>query len=132
MSNYTNVSENDEAKISLDSFKEKVKSADAFFQNKRYLHETDDTFVTVRMNSEFQSRDSSDFNIKMGGQLPLKKTKRLFKIFVNDITMNDTMKNSEEESVTPKIGFHYSILEAHGIHSQYSLGTRGIHPFCTC
>jgi len=125
----TNISESDETKMSLDSFREKVKSADAFFQNKRYLHETDDTFVTVRIDSEFQSKESNNFKVKMGGQLPLRKTKQLFKIFLNDIIMNNTLSGKEEEGVTPKIGLQYSMLETYGIHSKYSLGTRGIHPF---
>jgi len=110
-----------------------VKSIDSFFQNDKYLDETDNTFVRVRLDSYFQSKESSDFNLRVSAQLPFNKCKQNFKIFIEDITL-DNAKNIlkddlEEDRLVSDIGVHYFAPERYGIESRYSLGFSGIAPF---
>lgn len=108
----------------------RVKSVDSFFQNKKYLDETEETFVTLRFDSEFSSLESEDFKVKLGGQVALSKSKKRFKFFIDNAT-SDNVEDIlvEDSSNSPEIGFHYFAPETYGIDSKYSLGTRGIHPF---
>lgn len=112
----------------------KVKTVDSFFQNNKYLNETEDTFIRVRVGSKFYSKSSNDFDLRLKGQLPLSKSKKSFKIFIDDVTL-DNDKNilrddSEDDlSSVPDIGVHYFSPKTNGIESKYSLGLSGIHPF---
>lgn len=122
-----------ESKISDNTLENKVESVDSFFQNNKYLNETDETFVRIRLDSYFQSKRSNDFNLRFSVQLPLCKSKKSFKIFLDDITL-DNAKNilkgdSEEDPLAPDIGVNYFAPKTYGIESKYSLGLGGIHPF---
>jgi len=119
--------------ISDNTLENKVKSIDSFFQNDKYLNETDNTFVRVRIDNYFQSKESNNFNLRVSAQLPFNKSKKNFKIFIDDLT-SDNAKNipkddSEEDRLVPDIGVHYFAPEKYAIESRYSLGLSGIDPF---
>lgn len=118
------------ADIAETSLKSQVRSADAFFQNRKYLNETDDVFIRVRTGGFFQSKDSEDFEFKLRAQIPFSRSKKHLKIFINDMTI-DNADNifREDEKDTPNIGVNYFAADTYGIKSRYALGFSGIDPF---
>jgi len=114
--NESNRTTTSERKASVRPPNKRVKSVDSFFQNKKYLDETDETFVTLRMDSEFNSLESDDFKVKLGGQISLSKSKNRFKFFIDNAT-SDNVDNilEEDASNTPELGFHYFAPETYGI-----------------
>ncbi len=132
--------ENDEANIttvesnvSNATLETKVKSIDSFFQNNKYLNETHNTFVRVHLDNYFQSKKSNDFNLRVSAQIPFSKSKKNLKIFIDDMTLDNTKNilkdDTEEDRLVPDIGIHYFAPETYGIESRYSLGFSGINPF---
>jgi hypothetical protein len=125
-----NLTTETERKQSVRPPNKRVKSVDSFFQNKKYLDETEETFVTLRLDSEFKSRESDDFRVKLGGQVALSKSKKRFKFFIDNATSDNVGNIMEEDaSSSPELGFHYFAPDKYGIESKYSLGMRGIDPF---
>jgi len=110
------------------TLEEEVKAVDQFFQNEKYLDETDETFIRVRVASYFQSKESSDFDFKIRAQMPFSKSKKRFKIFVNDLTLENADNILQDTSKTPDIGVHYFASRSK-IKSRYSVGLSGIDPF---
>lgn len=115
-----------------DTLEEEVRSVDQFFQNEKYLNETDETFIRIRTESYFQSKDSNDFDLSIKAQIPLSKTKKRFKIFVDDLTLDNADEilkdNADDDHVTPDIGVHYFASRSK-IKSRYSIGLSGLDPF---
>ena len=110
----------------------RAKSVDAFFQNKKYFNETENTFIRVRVVSYFQSKESSDFDLALSAQMPFKKSRENLKVFVENITLDnaeDILKDdSGDDHEAPDIGLHY-YKPVKGIKSRYSIGLGGIDPF---
>ncbi|MDQ1325499.1 MAG: hypothetical protein QG564_623 [Campylobacterota bacterium] len=122
-----------ESKISNNSISSEIESMDSFFQNKKFLDESDNTYVRLRLDSNFQSKESNNLGLKLSAQLPLSKSKKKFKIFIDDLT-EDNAKDLLQDSLKEKysssdIGIHYFTPPSHGIASRYSLGISGIDPF---
>lgn len=118
------------ADIDQTSLKSQVRSADAFFQNRKYLNETDDVFIRVRTGGFFQSKGSEDYEVKLRAQIPFSRCKKHFNIFINDMTIdnvNNILKKDEKD--TPNIGVNYFAPQRYGIKSRYALGFSGIDPF---
>ena len=117
-----------ETKISEDTFEKEVDTVDLFFQNDKYLDKTNETFIRIRSENYFESKGSNDFGMAVKVQMPLSKTKKRFKIFVDDLTLdnaNDILKDNPD---TPDIGIHY-FASRHKILSRYSIGFSGLDPF---
>jgi len=106
------------------------KEIDSFFQNSRYLNETKDIFIRLRLNSYFYSKKNNKFNVRLNAQLPFSRCKRRWKIFIQDMSYNDEKEiRPEENSGKLGIGIRYYKKEQHGITSNYSLGLNGAHPY---
>ena len=121
----------DETKKPINTVEEKVHSVDQFFQNEKYLNETENTYIRVRVENYFQSKESNDFGMSLRAQIPFSKSKKRFKIFVDDLTLDNADEILKEPSVnndTPDIGIHY-FASRHKILSRYSIGLSGIDPF---
>ncbi|MFC2057928.1 hypothetical protein ACFLR6_03215 [Campylobacterota bacterium] len=121
----------DETKKTITTVEEKVHSVDQFFQNEKYLNETENTYVRVRVESYFQSKGSNDFDLTVRAQIPFSKSKKRFKIFVDDLTLDNAdaiLKDTTVNDDTPDIGIHY-FASRHNILSRYSIGLSGIDPF---
>ena len=123
----------DETNKPANTLEEKVHAVDQFFQNEKYLNETKNTYIRVRGESYLQSKESNDFDLTIRAQMPFSKTKKRFRIFVDDLTLDnadDILKDTskEEDDVTPDIGIHY-FASRHKILSRYSVGLSGIDPF---
>ncbi len=115
------------------TLEDEAESVDAFFQNEKFLKETDDTFVRIRMDANFQSKEPEDFNLKVRAQLPLSRSKKKFKLFVDNVNQDNAKDivsdDSDAERTAPEIGVHYFAPETYGIESKYSVGLSGIYPF---
>ncbi|WP_373029696.1 hypothetical protein [Sulfurovum sp.] len=122
----------DETKKTISTVEEKVHSVDQFFQNEKYLNETENTYVRVRVESYFQSKGSNDFDLTVRAQMPFSKSRKRFKIFVDDLTLDNADEILKDTSAnrndSPDIGIHY-FASRHKILSRYSIGLSGIDPF---
>lgn len=116
----TNVSEN--------TLEDRVKSTDSFFQSEKYLNETDNTYVRVRVENYFQSKESNDIGLTLRAQMPFKKSRKNLKIFLDNMTLDNANEILNETNEAPDIGIRYFKLEKM-IKSRYSIGFRGIDPF---
>jgi hypothetical protein len=108
-------------------------AVDSFFLNDKYLDESDKSYVSIRPDARFSSKEDADFNLKVSAHLALSKSKKRFKLFINDLDQDNakniaTDDNDKEESA-PEIGLNYFAPETYGIQSKYSIGIRGIYPF---
>lgn len=117
-----------ETKISENTLKEEVNSVDRFYQNEKYLNETDETFIRIRSENYFESKGSNDFGLNVRVQMPLSKTKKRFRIFVDDLTLDNADDILQDTSGTADIGIHY-LASREKILSRYSIGFSGIDPF---
>lgn len=107
-------------------------SIDEFFQSEKFINETEKSYLRISVGSLLQSKDSTTFNYKISAQLPLSRTKRNYKLFIEDIEENyfdDTTSNTSENETAPNIGINYFTKEFHGIESKYSIGFRGLSAF---
>ena len=108
-------------------------SIDAFFQTNKYLEETENTYVRVRIGEYFQSRESHDFKLKLSVQLPLSRSKKSFKLFMEDVEIDDVKdalsNDLDEDSSSANLGIHYFAPVMNGLQSRYSLGFSGINPY---
>lgn len=124
---------NESLDITDTSLENKVQMADAFFQSDKYFNETDNTFVRVRLGSTFESKESSDFDVRLSAQIPFGKSKKHLKIFISDMTTDNAgnilKEDTDNDKSSPQFGVHYFSPEKYGISSRYSLGIRGIDPF---
>ena len=125
----------DESNISCTSTREvkaKSKPIDAFFQNDKYLNETEDTFIRLRTDSHFQSRDSNSFNLRLSAQIPFNKCRQQLKLFVEDISLDSNKQEvKQNENTDTNLGIRYFGKVRSGIESRYSLGIRGINPYAS-
>lgn len=111
----------------------KKESLDAFFQTNKYLDETEDTYIRLRIGEYVQSKESNEFKLKLSAQLPLNRTKKSFKLFIKDVEARD-VKNAiqntlEEENYSASIGINYDAPQFHKLKSKYSIGFTGLHPY---
>jgi len=111
----------------------KEESLDAFFQTNKYLNDTEDTYVRLRIGEYIQSKESNDFKLRLSAQFPLSRTKNSFKLFMRDIEAKD-VKNAvqntlEEENYNADLGINYDAPKIHKLRSKYSIGFSGLHPF---
>lgn len=116
------------ANVPENTLEDRVKSADSFFQSNKYLDETDNTYIRVRVGSYFQSKESSDFDLTLRAQMPFRKSKKNLKIFVENITLDNAEDILKDDREAPDIGIHYFKPEKR-IKSRYSIGLGGIDPF---
>lgn len=114
------------------TLEEKVHNVDKFFQNEKYLNETEDTYIRARVDNDLQSKGSNDFTIALRAQIPFSKSKKRFKIFIDDLTLDNADEmlhnTSKNDNTTPDIGLHY-YASRHKILSRYSIGLSGLDPF---
>lgn len=104
---------------------------DQFFKNKKYIDETEKSFLRIRLGTLFQSKDSTLFQYKISARVPLNRTKRNFQLFIDDIEknyLNNTLYG-EDTSSTPEIGISYFAPRRYGIKSKYSIGARSFSAF---
>jgi len=108
-------------------------SIDSFFQNEKFLEESDDAYILLRVSSFFASREGEKFKPKARAQIPLRQTRKRLKLFVEDFNRDNAKDiltdNDQIQETAPKIGIHLFSSKSQSITSKYSLGIRGVYPF---
>jgi len=101
------------------------KKIDDFFKNDRYIDETEDTYIRLRLGRHFNSREADKNKLKVNLQLPFTKCKSQLKFFVDNISLDD--KEIDLDKDTPSnVGIRYTTkTNRRGIQSRYSLGFTG-------
>ena len=104
------------------------KKVDLFFQNNKFIDETDDVFIRVRTDTIIQTRESNKLRLKFRAQLPFSRCRKQLKLFVEDLSFTKEKSNLNKNDSTD-IGFRYDAKKRYGIKSRYSVGFSGISPF---
>ena len=112
-----------------ETLEQEVNYVDSFFQTGKYLDETDNTYIILRTDSFFQSKEDADFGLKLRAQLPFKRSRKNLKIFIEDVTTDNANNILQDKDESPSIGINYYRPETYGINSKYSLGFSGIDPY---
>ena len=127
-----NVSDPECLAQSIDGFRNRNKhkeyNADSFFQNNKYLNDTKDIYVRLRLNNYLYSRKSNKMNIKLNAQLPFNRCRQQWKLFLQDPT-NGQRENRSTDTSSGGVGIRYYRQEGYGIDSSYSLGFTGGSPY---
>jgi hypothetical protein len=117
------------SELPADTLEDQVNYVDSFFQNDKYLEETDNTYIRVRSESFFQSKESADFGLTLSAQMPFTRSKKNLKIFIEDVNADNANNLLQDKSKSPSLGINYYRPEKYGIDSKYSLGLSGIDPY---
>lgn len=101
---------------------------DAFFQNNRYLNDTRDIFIRLRLNSYLYTRESNKINARISAQLPFDRCKDKFNFYFQD---DEGTKNEIQSTDNTRngIGIRFQDNEHFGIKSSYSLGLSHGSPY---
>ena len=105
-----------------------IEDIDAFFQNERYLNETRDIYVRLRIRNEFYSRQSNKINVRISARLPFDKCKKQWNIFLEDVSSNKSEIKKTDTS-GGGVGINYFREGKFGIKGNYSLGLQGSDPY---
>lgn len=126
-----NVSEELDTQLSkLINTSNNKKSIDEFYQNKKFNEETDETFINIRTDAYFQSKEKAQYNAQISVQFPLVKSQKNLNIFIKDSRdeeLNDLVNIQEIDTVTI-IGLNYFAPIFYKIKSKYTLATHGVEP----
>lgn len=114
--------------VAESTLEDRVRSTDSFFQSEKYLNETDNTYIRVRIENYFQSKESSDFGLTLRAQMPFTKSRQNLKIFLDNMTLDNAHEILKDKDEAPDIGINYFDFDKM-IHSIYSVGFSGIDPF---
>ncbi len=117
----------------VDTPKNTVDHLDTFFQNQKFLDQSDRTYLRVRAETTIQSKESNDFNFNLHAQLPLSRSKKRFKVFIDNLSKDnakDLLKDSiNKEEPSSGVGLHYFAPEIYGFNGRYSIGISSLTPF---
>lgn len=104
------------------------KNIDAFFQDNKYLNETDDTYIRLRVKNYLYSREDNKIRLKLNAQIPLNRCKKEWQIFLQDVQANNGEIKPTDAS-HDGVGIRFYREGLYGIKSNYSLGIRNSSPY---
>lgn len=110
---------------------------DEFFKDEKFLEESEKSFLRIRLGSTLQSKDSADFDYKIRAQIPLKRTKRNFQLFIEDIEKSGSpetaaplpLESTENPKGSTAVGVSYFAPVYKNIKSKYSIGISSFTPY---
>ena len=105
------------------------KNIDYFFKNEKYINETDNSFVSIKLNTQFQSKYKYKKSISINAHIGLKRTNKRLNLFISGVNDNNENKKVINKDSPTEIGLNYFRADHYKIQSKYSLGIRGFHPF---
>ena len=117
------------------TYKKKLKSkkedVDTFFQSDKFIEETDETFVSLRLEYDMITEDINKFSMGLSARLPLSSSRKRFNIFIDGVNQDNLKKvtSSDKSKSRPEIGINYFAPVFNTIKSRYSIGFHGINPF---
>lgn len=101
---------------------------DSFFQNNKYLSETKDTYIRLRMDNHLYSKDKNKIRFKLSAQLPFDRCKKQFQLFFKDENTHADEVKSTDTSYGG-VGIRYQQKEKYGVKSSYAIGLRNQAPY---
>lgn len=108
-------------------------AVDKFFQNEKFLDETDKSFVRIRFDMDLQSKEEDDFGLKLSAQIPLSRSKKNIKLFIDGLDQDNAKDikadDTESQENAPELGVNYYVPDTLKMDSKYSVGIRGVYPF---
>lgn len=110
--------------IDSSDFLESKKSMDSFFKSDKFIEESEESFIRLRIGSILQTKESADFIYKVRAQIPLNRAKDRFQLFIEDIQeryFNKTTPIKTAQNNTD-VGVRYLAPDYKGVKSQYSVG----------
>ena len=107
---------------------------DVFFQNEKFINESDKSYISVRFGTTLQSRTSPSQDVGINAYIALTKTQRKFNLFMHSIGEKQIFANSmqtpqDQNNKKQEFGISYLAKVYHHIDSKYSLGIRRLNPF---
>lgn len=104
---------------------------DTFFQNQKFLDETEESFVRVRIEARLNSKDDSKFNLRLKASLALSRSRDNIKFFISGDQDNvkEFLDEEDEAQRRPELGLDFFTPLTERIDSKYSIGISGIYPF---
>ena len=110
---------------------------DEFFKGEKFLEESEKSFLRIRLGSTLQSKESTDFDYKIRAQIPLKRTKRSFQLFIENIEERYFDTDSPQALLEPiedtksgtAVGVSYFAPIYKDIRSKYSIGISSFTPY---
>lgn len=107
----------------------KTKNIDSFFLNNKYLNDTNDIYVRLRLKTKINSRDKESLKASLSAQLPFDKCKTQWKIFLQDVNTHAN-EVKPTDTFTGGLGLRYDEMDSYiGIDASYSLGLYGGSPY---
>jgi len=128
LSTWMGFDDNDTLCVSNDITQEDLSRVDTFFQNDRYLNETKDIYVRLRLNTYWYSQESNKINARLSAQLPFNKCKKQWKLFLHDIITKQS-EIQRTDGFSGGVGIRYDREEKFGINASYSVGLRNSSPY---
>jgi len=110
----------------------KETSVDNFFRTKKFTDETDETYVSIKLNSTFNSKYTNRFNIGVNARIPLSKSTKKYNLFINGLKKDYTsnpISNQFNKQAGTELGVNYFAPIFHKIKPRYVLGVNGLNLF---
>lgn len=104
------------------------KNIDAFFQDNKYLNETKETYIRLRIKNYLYSREDNSIKLKLNAQIPFNRCKKEWQLFLQDVQTNNSEIRTTDSS-HDGVGIRYYREGFYGIRSNYSLGIRNSSPY---
>lgn len=106
-------------------------SMDDFFKNEKYIDDTDDAFIQLRLNSYFPVYGANDYKYALKAHIPLSRTKNKLNLFIQNKVENDNeeINNINPTSSKTEVGINLFSTKMYNIKPKYSVGIRSFDPF---
>jgi len=101
---------------------------DAFFQDNKYLNESEDTYIRLRINNYMYSREDNKIRLKLNAQIPFNRCKKEWQLFLQDVEGSNS-EIQQKDASNGGIGIRYFREGLFGIKSNFSLGIRNSSPY---
>ncbi|MCK9472917.1 hypothetical protein [Sulfurimonas sp.] len=126
------VKESDNNKTDYETNEDEVIYAiDEFFKNEKFIEETEKSFLRIRLGSEFQSKESIEFNQKISAQIPLSRTKKNIQLFIGNSEKNylSNVPSGANSASSVGVGVNLFTPFYKGIKSKYSIGIKSFSTY---
>jgi len=115
------------------ALKKEIDMIDFLHKNEKYIDDTRDSFVQLRLNSFFQSIGDHDHKASLRAYIALEKTTQRLNLFIETIQNGPLIEQFQNSNIEndgrTKIGINYFSPSYYSIESKYSIGIRGLEPY---
>lgn len=124
------------------ALREERSRSDRFFQTRKYLDETSQTYIRMRFAASTSSLYDDRSHLYVRLHLPFFMVQKRLRFFVQDVNEenakdlvrktpreNGSEPGARPEESSPKFGLSYFAPGALGVETKYSVGLSGLHPY---